>query len=135
MFQKYKVVKQYGSTQASPTQIKAVNEGMKTNPNRLLFAVPMLCDATASTLLLIGYINIPASIVQMLGGFMVLVVAVMSMIFLKRKQHRHHWLGITLIFIGIGMVAITALTSKSDSATKNPVLGIAMLIVSVIIQG
>lgn len=95
----------------------------------------MLCDATASTLLFVGYINIPASIVQMLGALMVLVVAIMSMIFLKRKQYRHHWLGIALIFVGIGMVATTAILNPSGTATKNPVLGIAMLIASVIVQG
>jgi len=129
-------VKEYGSVQASPGMVKAVEEGMKTEINPLMFAIPMLCDATASTLLLIGYINIPASIVQMMGGFVVLVVAIMSIIFLKKKQYRHHWLGILLIFIGIGMVAATALLNKGDSDTsKNPVLGIAMLIGSVIIQG
>lgn len=121
--------------QASPGMRQAVQEGMKTDINPLMFAIPMLCDATASTLLLIGYINIPASIVQMMGGFIVLVVAIMSIIFLKKKQYRHHWLGIALIFIGIGMVAATALLNKDDSSTKSPVLGISMLVGSILIQG
>ncbi|CAI2370233.1 unnamed protein product [Moneuplotes crassus] len=135
LFQKYRTVKEYGSVQASPGMRQAVQEGMKTDINPLMFAIPMLCDAAASTLLLIGYINIPASIVQMMGGFIVLVVAVMSIIFLKKKQYRHHWLGIALIFVGIGMVAATALLNKDDSSSKNPILGISMLIGSILIQG
>ena len=135
LYQKYRIVQEYGSVMASPGMRKAVEEGMKTDINPLLFAIPMLCDASASTLLLIGYINIPASIVMMLGGFIVLIVAIMSMIFLGAKQYRHHWLGISFIFVGIGMVAATALTSKDGNANKNPVLGIGMMIGSILIQG
>lgn len=136
MFQKYQLVRQYGSVQASPGMIKAVEEGMKTDVNPLIFAIPMLCDATASTLLLIGVINIPASIAQMMGGFVVFVVAIMSVIFLKRKQYRHHWTGLGFIFTGIAMVAATALIwGGKSSASKNPVLGVAMMIGSILVQG
>ena len=114
---------------------KAVEEGMKTDINPLLFAIPMLCDASASTLQLIGYINIPASIAQMMMGFVILVVAILSIIFLKAKQYRHHWVGIFFIFGGIVMVAATAFTSKNDTSTKNPLLGVSMMAISIVIQG
>jgi len=112
IFQNYQLSRQYGSVELSPGMQKAVQEGMKTKINPLLFAIPMLCDATASTLLLIAYINIPASIAQMMGGFVVFIVAIMSVIFLKRKLYRHHWTGLLLIFGGIWMVAASALSKK-----------------------
>jgi drug/metabolite transporter (DMT)-like permease len=135
MFQNYKLVKEYGTIQASPGMVQAVQEGMKTDVNPLIFAIPMLCDAVASTLLLIAVINIPASIAQMMGGFVVFVVALMSVLFLKRKQYRHHWTGLGLIFTGIAMVAATALIWSGSSSSKNPVLGVSMMIGSILIQG
>ena len=135
LFQKYQIIREYGSVEASPGMKKAVEEGMKTDINPLLFAIPMLCDASASTLQLIGYINIPASIAQMMMGFVILVVAILSIIFLKAKQYRHHWVGIFFIFGGIVMVAATAFTSKNDTSTKNPLLGVSMMAISIVIQG
>lgn len=101
LIQKYQRIKEYGSVEHSPGMIKAVEEGMKIQINPLMFAIPMLCDASASTLLLIAIINIPASIAQMMGGFVVFIVSILSIIFLKRRFYRHHWAGLVFIFTGI----------------------------------
>ena len=136
MYQRQQLIKEHGSIQASPGMKKAVEEGMKTDINPLLFAIPMLCDATASTLLLIAYINIAASIAQMMGGFVVFIVAIMSVLFLKRKQYRHHWTGLAFIFFGIFLVALsTFVEGKGSSANKNPALGISMMVASILVQG
>lgn len=136
LFQKRTLVKQYGSVQASPGMQKAIAEGMKTNINPLLLAIPMSCDFLASTLLLIAYINIPASVAQMMGGFVVFIVAIFSIIFLKRVLYRHHWAGLVLIFTGIAMVAATVLLyKKSKSDDGSPVLGISLMVASILIQG
>lgn len=136
LIEKYKIVRTYGNVQASPAMIKAVEEGMKTNINPLLFAIPMFCDATASSLLLIAYINVPASVAQMMGGLVVFIVAIMSIIFLKRKLYRHHWTGLVLIFAGIAMVAATALMrGNQGGGDGNVVLGISMMCGSIVIQG
>lgn len=136
LFQKYQLVREYGSVQASPGMQKAVEEGMKTSVNPLLFAIPMLCDSTASALLLIAYINIPASIAQMMGGFVVFIVSIFSIIFLKRKFYRHHWTGLVFIFTGILMVALTAILYKGGSESHgSPVLGVCMMVASIIVQG
>jgi len=86
-------------------------------------------------MLLIGYINVPASIVMMLGGFLVFTVAIMSIMFLKRKLYRHHWTGLFLILSGIGMVAIAALSKNKHKSEGSPVLGFAMVIGSLLLQG
>jgi len=139
LIQKYQLIREHGSIQHSPGMVKAVEEGMKTQINPLMFAIPMLCDATASTLLLIAYINIPASIAQMMGGFVVFVVSIMSIVFLKRKFYRHHWTGLVLIFTGIAMVAATALLysdKKTDEdSNKSPILGVMMMVGSILVQG
>jgi drug/metabolite transporter (DMT)-like permease len=136
LWQKRQITNQYGSYQASPGVQRAIAEGMKTDINPLILAIPMCCDFTASTLLLIAYINIPASIAQMMGGFVVFVVAIMSIIFLKRKLYRHHWTGMFLIFAGICMVAATALLFDSSSSDEgNAVIGVSMMVGSILLQG
>ncbi|CAI2369633.1 unnamed protein product [Moneuplotes crassus] len=70
----------------------------------------------------------------MLNGFLVLAVAVLSVLFLHNKQHRHHWLGIFILFIGILLVAIEAMINQEDSATKNAYLGVPLLIISIFLK-
>lgn len=137
LIQKRMIIKEHGSYESSPGVLKAKAEGMKTDINPLLLAIPMCCDFTASTLLLIAYINIPASIAQMMGGFVVFVVAIMSIMFLKRILYRHHWAGMTFIFTGICMVAATALIYKNKKSSEdgNAVLGVVMMVGSILIQG
>ncbi|CAI2369522.1 unnamed protein product [Moneuplotes crassus] len=117
------------------SDINIVDRIPETEPSVFIFAIPMLCDAASSTLYYIGYINVQASIVQMLGGFLILSVDVLSIIFLKKKQYRHHWIGIISIFMGIALVATTALMSKGDSSSKNPALGVPVLLISLMIKG
>ena len=134
--EKYYLKKTYGSIEASPGMQKAVSEGMKTSIFPLLLGIPMLCDASASTMLLIAYINIPASIAQMLSGLVVFIVAILSMIFLKRRFYRHHWTGLVLIFAGICLVAISALTEQGGTdSSGSAVLGVVMMIGSNLVQG
>lgn len=134
--EKYYLKKTYGSIEASPGMQKAVSEGMKTSIFPLLLGIPMLCDASASTMLLIAYINIPASIAQMLSGLVVFIVAILSMVFLKRKFYRHHWTGLVLIFVGICLVATSALTEQGGTdSSGSAVLGVVMMIGSNLVQG
>lgn len=135
LIEKQYMKRTYGSIEASPGMQNAVKTGMKTKINPLLLAIPMFCDAIASTLLLIAYINIPASIAQMMGGFVVFIVAIFSIIFLGRRFHRHHWSGLTFIFVGICMVATAALLEKGGSSKGNAPLGVAMMIASILVQG
>jgi len=60
---------------------------------------------------------VPASVYQMMRGMIVVITAIFSVVFLKRKQYRHHWLGVVLIvmaLIEVGYVAIAG-GSSDDS--------------------
>jgi drug/metabolite transporter (DMT)-like permease len=135
LIEKRYLKKKYGSVEASPGMQHAIKNNMKTKINPLLLAIPMSCDAAASTLLLIGYLNIPASIAQMMGGFVVFVVAIFSIIFLKRRFFRHHWLGLSLVFTGICLVAASALVEKGGDEKGNATLGVIMMVGSILVQG
>lgn len=136
MGEKAYLKKTYGSIEESPGMKNARTQGLRTDINPLLMAIPMMCDSTATALLMIAYINIPASIAQMMGGFVVFIVAILSIIFLGRRFFRHHWLGLMLVFVGIALVATAALTDKGGSETDgNITLGVILMVFSIIVQG
>ncbi|CAI2371278.1 unnamed protein product [Moneuplotes crassus] len=126
----------YGRADLSPEMIEAQNKGKRTDINPLLMAIPMLCDSTATPLYMLAYINIPASIGQMMSALVIFVVALLSILFFGRKYYRHHWLGLILVFVGICLVAISALiSSKGSGTTGNVPLGVILMIFSVFAIG
>lgn len=77
---------------------------------------------------------VAASIYQMMRGLIVFITAMLSIIFLKRRLHRHHWTALLLIIAGIAIVGVAAL-SGADSSSSNPGLGIILLVASQLAAG
>jgi len=47
-------------------------------------------------------------------GFVVIIVAAMSMIFLKKKQYIHHFVSLGVIFIGVFLVGLSSIVNPDD---------------------
>eukprot|EP00806_Schmidingerella_arcuata_P006219 Macronucleus_666.p1 GENE.Macronucleus_666~~Macronucleus_666.p1 ORF type:complete len:332 (+),score=103.51 Macronucleus_666:1-996(+) len=106
------------------------------NPNPLLLAIPALCDFCGSTLMFIALTMVPASVYQMMRGFINVVTPFMSIIFLKRKQYAHHWVGVVSIVAGVAGVGAVALSYDTDSDTGGSVgLGIILILVAQFFTG
>ena len=73
----------------------------------------------------------------MLRGMIIIVTAVMSILFLKRKLFRHHWTSIGIIFTGVALVGLAAVLLKSNDANAEPVnpLGILLLLLAQLFSG
>jgi len=71
----------------------------------------------------------------MLRGLIIIVTAVMSIIFLKRKLYRHHWSSIAVIFVGVFLVGLAYMLwpDKTDGTTGY--LGIVLLIIAQFFTG
>lgn len=67
----------------------------------------------------------------MMRGLIVLVTAGMSMIFLGKKQYRHHYLSLLTIVLGIVLVGYASLT-KNDTAggTETKPVGIILILIA-----
>jgi hypothetical protein len=85
-------------SQEPPTELKG--------RTLLLLALPSACDIMGTTLVNVGLIMVPASIYQMVRGFLVVFVGLFSVIFLKRKLTRHQWGGLFLVVLGVSLVGI-----------------------------
>ena len=69
----------------------------------------------------------------MMRGSVTVITALMSMIFLKRKQYRQHWVGLACIVIALAMVgAISIIYSEGEDSNVNGsvALGIILILIA-----
>jgi len=72
-----------------------------------IFAVACLFDWTATTLVNMAYICIPASVVQMTRGAVVIFTCLLSVFFLGRRQQKYHIVGVSCVALGITLVSLS----------------------------
>merc|ERR1719450_892734 len=82
-----------------------------------IFMIPCLCDWTATTLVNAAFIFVPASVVQMTRGAIVIFTCAFSSIFLGRKQHAYHLAGVFFVFIGITLVSLSAFVNPTSAVS------------------
>jgi len=93
----------------------------------IVFLWPTLCDLGGTTLGGIGLIYTPASVWQMLRGSIIIFSGALSVIFLKRKLHCHHWFGMSIVVAGLGLVGVSSLLGSHEKApSADLILGIVM---------
>ena len=62
----------------------------------------------------VGLTQCAASVYQMMRGAIVLITALMSVLFLKRKQYFHHLVALFLIVSGVALVGYSGIASSKD---------------------
>merc|ERR550537_1169605 len=97
-----------------------------------IFAVACLFDWTATTLVNMAYVCIPASVVQMTRGAIVIFTCLLSVFFLGRRQYKYHVVGVTFVALGITLVSLSTffnpahLTAASSVSNGTKLLGIGL---------
>ena len=103
----------------------------KKDPKIWYFVFPAVLDFLGSTISTISLTFLNSSIYQMLRGALIIFICVGTIIFLKTKYYRHHFLGIFLVVLGLIIVGINAVIYDDNSSSgKNPALGIFLIIFS-----
>lgn len=71
----------------------------------------------------------------MLRGGVIVLVALFSVLFLKRTLHSHHYLGMFLVITGVTMVGMSAiLDASNDDQSGSKVLGVILIAASLVLQ-
>ena len=99
-----------------------------------IFIIPAFFDLMGSTLSFIGLVFSAASVAQMLSSASIAIVAINSVVILKRKIFRHQVLGGIITTIGVVIVGITSILFQAPSA-PNPALGIVLLMIGELFGG
>lgn len=81
----------------------------------LYLAIPSVCDLLATTLMNVGLMYTPVSIYQMTRGSVVLFVAILSVLFLKRRIRRLEWIALIFVSLGVAIVGYSGSGSGSSS--------------------
>jgi len=103
-----------------------------TTKQKSTFAVPVFCDMTATTLVNYAFLMIPASVVQMTRGSIVIFTCFFSVLFLGRKLETFHYCGVALVTAGISLVSLTAVLYPNHAIVDvgSPILGIMLCLVA-----
>ena len=67
----------------------------------------------------IGLTQCAASVYQMMRGNLVIVTALFSVIFLKRKQYAHHLISLAFIVTGIALVGYFSIEASKREQGKS----------------
>ena len=91
-------------------------------------------DFCGSTITFIALGLVPASVYQMMKGFIVVITCLFSFIFLRKPYFRHHWLGVVLVTGGIILVGVAAIvfgSGEEDSGSSGSLIaGVVILIIA-----
>ncbi|KAI9889264.1 MAG: hypothetical protein M1814_005639 [Vezdaea aestivalis] len=73
-----------------------------------LLAIPACCDIMGTTLMMVGFLFVAASIYQMTRGALVLFVGLFSVVFLKRKLFAYQWFSLVVVVLGVAIVGLSS---------------------------
>ena len=96
------------------------------------FAAPAACDLVGTSVMYVGLTLTTASTYQMLRGSVIIFTGLLSSVYLGRKQHGFHWLGMLLVVAGVLTVGTASIfTAATDTkAGGNPMLGNLLVVLS-----
>jgi drug/metabolite transporter (DMT)-like permease len=116
-----------------PDYVQPIEKKRKNNINPLLLAIPASCDVCGSTLTFLGLLMCPPSVYQMMRGSIVVITALFTIVFLKRKLYRHHLAGVLCIVFGeiaVGLASINSPSETSQEDAAEELFGIILLILA-----
>ena len=94
------------------------------------FLFPALFDILGSSISSISLSFLPSSIYQMFRGAIIIFTCTASILFLKNKYYRQHFLGIVIVVIGLIIVGINAALGGNDELDSKIILGIFLVTLS-----
>ncbi|EAR90511.2 nucleotide-sugar transporter (macronuclear) [Tetrahymena thermophila SB210] len=133
-------MKKFKREQIEEEKRQAQLKGLNTKMNYFLLAIPAFADFLTSILHYIALNYMAPSLYQMLRGGVILVTALFSVVFLKRKIYLHNYIGCGLVIIGITLVGsvnyIFPKSSNSDDVDPTMALiAIILILISLFTNG
>ena len=101
---------------------------------RVLYAIPATFDVLGSTFNFFALSRVAASVYQMMRAFMIVVTAIFSVVFLKKKYYIHHMIGISMVIGGVIIVGTVTIHGSKGSGNTDST-GIMLLIIAQFFSG
>mgnify|MGYP002625655328 CR=1 FL=1 len=107
-----------------------IEEGKIPVPTNFIFSISALCDLLSSTLNTFGLTYLTSSMFQMLRGFQLFFICLLSKMILKNEIYSHQYLGVGIVILGLFIVGVKAITYDKYQIGANPVAGIILIILA-----
>jgi drug/metabolite transporter (DMT)-like permease len=105
--------------------LRPKNTALLKGARVLLLALPSICDLSGTTLMNAGLLLVAASIYQMTRGALVLFVALLSVIFLRRHVHLFQWVALVGVVAGVAVVGLAGALWPDHKASASGIEGTA----------
>ena len=121
-------------TNKSENKTSEINETENINKKKKAkfwyFLFPALFDILGSSISSISLSFLPSSIYQMFRGAIIIFTCTASILFLKNKYYRQHFLGICIVVIGLIIVGVNAAMGGKEEFDSKIILGIFLVTLS-----
>lgn len=99
--------------------------------NPLIWAVPAMCDLTATSTMYLGLTWTYAASFQMLRGSVIIFTGLLSVAFLNSRLKLYQWVGMFTVIVGLALVGVgdVVFFSGGQHMEKNTVLAGDLLII------
>ena len=126
------IINRFFKTEKKSKSLINNEEGKKEikEPKIWYLLFPASLDILGTTISTIGLTFLSSSIFQMFRGALIIFVCIATIIFIKTKYYRHHFLGIFVVVLGLVIVGLSAVLKNQSSSGKKPFLGIILVLLS-----
>lgn len=112
----------------------AENQGKSLHLSKFLMAIPSFFDTVGSILQLVATQLLPASVIQMLRGGVIIFTSIFSRIILGRIVHRHQIFGLSICLVGFVLVGIASIVAPTDPTVINANTGVGGIVLGLVLS-
>jgi drug/metabolite transporter (DMT)-like permease len=96
---------------------------------------PAIFDLISSSIGFVALNMVAASIVQMMGGLIVIINALLAYQLLGKKQYAHHWISLAFIVVGVSVVGYASQDGTGEGSNDSSLIGIFLLVIAMCFTG
>lgn len=103
----------------------------------LKVAVPSIVYYIQNSLIYLGATHLDAATAQVTYQLKILTTALFSVFMLNKKLHKHQWLSLVILFVGVALVQLVEIKKKSSASSSNqsPIVGFVAILIACCLSG
>lgn len=104
----------------------------------LKVAIPSIVYYIQNCLIYVGATHLDAATAQVTYQLKILTTALFSVSMLGKKLHRHQWISLVVLFIGVALVQLVEIKNKSNasaSSHQSPFVGFCAILIACCLSG
>lgn len=103
----------------------------------LKVAVPSIVYYIQNCLIYVGATHLDAATAQVTYQLKILTTALFSVAMLSKKLHKHQWISLFILFVGVALVQLVEIQKKTtkSSSTQSPFIGFVAILIACCLSG